>query len=145
MDHFPVYYGSPDTLYHILEDQDSGVDELPFAAYSNFYETESPTPMSDKSLELSFFGGNHDNKSGDDDGDDEEENDLEFVDDDEDYDYRPNKSCMSKRVSPWSSIVKLVLTHSYLETGKRGSGQLTVQTQIRCHIMWHLIRVCIVS
>ena len=35
------------------------------------------------------------------------------------------------------------LTHSYLETRKKGHRQ-TVQIQIRCHIMWHLIRSYIV-
>ena len=35
------------------------------------------------------------------------------------------------------------LTHSFLESCK-GSYRQTAQTQIRCHIMWHLIRAYIV-
>ena len=36
-----------------------------------------------------------------------------------------------------------ILTHSYLENPKKSRRQI-MQTHIRCHILWHLIRVCIV-
>lgn len=104
MDHLPVYYESPDTMYHILEDNDSGMgtEELPFAAYSGtLYESESPTLLSNRSLQMMSISAtdNHDIDGLDDeDGDDEEENDLEYVDDEQDDDYRPNKSLVSKRV-----------------------------------------------
>ena len=113
MDNLPLYYDPSDTMYHILEDNDSGVgaDDLPFAAYSGtLYESENPSPPSNQSFQTVFvrsignqgYDGCHDND--DDDGDDEEENDLEYVDDEQDYDYRPNKTALSKKVSTYSCM-----------------------------------------
>ena len=48
------------------------------------------------------------------------------------------KSGKSQGILKWRISIRY-LTHSYLETQRQ-----TVQTQIRCHIMWHLIRVYLV-
>ena len=106
MDDLPLYYDPSDTMYHILEDNDSGVgaDDLPFTAYSGtLYEPENPMSSSNQSYQTVFVNsmGNQGKNSchDDDDGDDEDENDLEYVDDDQDYDYRPNKNAIAKKVS----------------------------------------------
>ena len=111
MDDLPLYYDPSDTMYHILEDNDSGVgaDDLPFTAYSGtLYESENPTSPSNHSFQTVFVNniGNRVNGScrDNDDGDDEGENDLEYVDDDQDYDYRPNKNVISKKVSCRTTI-----------------------------------------
>ena len=100
-----MYNDSHEAMFHILDDNDSGVEELPFAAYTTLYDSDSMAPLSNQSFQLTYFGNNYDDKNFEDgDGDDEEENDLEYIDDDEDDDYTPNRSCMSKKVSVHNSV-----------------------------------------
>ena len=98
MDELPTFDESHEALFHLLEDNDSGVEELPFAAYSTFCDADGAMSLN-KSFQLTYFGNHFDNGNFEDgDGDDEEENDLEYIDDEDDDDYMPNKAGMTKKV-----------------------------------------------